>query len=200
MNETGFWWILFAIALYGALHSFLAANQVKRAVAQGIGQPAYDRFYRLFFSIVGAVTFLPVLALGASLPDQAIYTITSPWNFLARGGQLLALIGLAMGVLQTSALSFIGLRQVFDGSDAAPDKLIVNGLYRWVRHPLYTCTLLFLWLNPVMTWNVLALNLGVTLYMWIGSIFEERKLVDQFGEAYVEYRKKTPRIVPGLMV
>ena len=36
--------------------------------------------------------------------------------------------------------------------------------------------------------------------MWIGSIFEERKLVDQFGEAYVEYRRRTPRIIPGIRI
>ncbi|MFN7037866.1 MAG: methyltransferase family protein, partial [Bellilinea sp.] len=72
------------------------------------------------------------------------------------------------------------------------------GLYRWVRHPLYTCSLLFLWLMPVMSWNLLALNLGVTLYFIIGSRFEEDKLLDEFGEAYAEYRRRTPAFLPRL--
>ncbi len=48
-----------------------------------------------------------------------------------------------------------------------------------------------------MTWNLLALYLGLSAYLLIGSIFEERKLVQQFGKEYVEYRRRTPRIVPG---
>jgi len=101
-------------------------------------------------------------------------------------------------VMQTGAMAFIGLEQAlgFGSTRKAPDKLVVDGLYHWVRHPLYTASLLMIWLTPVMSWNVLALNLGLTAYLIIGSIFEERKLVQQFGDAYVEYRKHTPRIIP----
>jgi protein-S-isoprenylcysteine O-methyltransferase Ste14 len=51
---------------------------------------------------------------------------------------------------------------------------------------------------PVMSWNLLALNLGVTLYFIIGSRFEEDKLLDEFGEAYAEYRRRTPAFLPRL--
>jgi len=69
---------------------------------------------------------------------------------------------------------------------------VLTGLYRWVRHPLYTAGLLFIWLIPVMTANLLALNIGLTIYLITGALFEERKLVREFGEAYIEYRKVTP--------
>jgi protein-S-isoprenylcysteine O-methyltransferase Ste14 len=65
-----------------------------------------------------------------------------------------------------------------------------------VRHPLYTAGLLFIWLIPVMTANLLALNIGLTMYLIIGALFEERKLVREFGEAYIQYRKNTPMLVP----
>jgi methanethiol S-methyltransferase len=73
-----------------------------------------------------------------------------------------------------------------------------TGLYRYVRHPLYTCSILILWLVPVMTVNLLAFNLGATLYMTIGAFFEERKLVREFGGEYEAYRRHTPMLVPGL--
>ena len=76
--------------------------------------------------------------------------------------------------------------------------LVTRGPYRWVRHPLYTCALILIWLASPMTWNILALNLGISAYLWIGSIFEERKLVQQFGQMYKDYRKHTPRIIPGI--
>jgi protein-S-isoprenylcysteine O-methyltransferase Ste14 len=202
MNGTGFWWILLAVALYGLLHSILAANQTKEWAAARLGKDAYQRYYRLFFSIMGGLTFLPALALAALLPDRTIYTIPAPWVYLTLAIQGLAVVGLAAGLIQTGALSFLGIRQWLDydprRSAPRPEKLVKHGLYRWVRHPLYTCAYLFYWLAPVLSWNILALNLGVSAYLWIGSIFEERKLVAQFGRDYEAYRARTPRIIPGL--
>jgi protein-S-isoprenylcysteine O-methyltransferase Ste14 len=69
-------------------------------------------------------------------------------------------------------------------------------LYRLVRHPLYTFSLLVLWLNPVVSQNSLAFYLGATLYIVIGAYFEERKLLREFGEAYADYMRRTPMLIP----
>jgi protein-S-isoprenylcysteine O-methyltransferase Ste14 len=73
---------------------------------------------------------------------------------------------------------------------------VVRGLYRWVRHPLYTAGLVLIWLTPVMTLNIFSLNLGLTIYLVVGALIEERKLVREYGEAYEEYRKRTPMLIP----
>ena len=57
-------------------------------------------------------------------------------------------------------------------------------------------SLLFIWLMPVMTTSVLALNLGLTAYIYIGSLFEERRLVAEFGEPYTAYQRRVPRLIP----
>jgi protein-S-isoprenylcysteine O-methyltransferase Ste14 len=75
---------------------------------------------------------------------------------------------------------------------------VTNGLYRYVRHPLYTAGLLFIWLIPVMTVNLLALNIGLTAYLIVGARYEERKLVKEFGEEYLHYRERTPMLIPRL--
>ena len=77
---------------------------------------------------------------------------------------------------------------------------MTGGLYRWVRHPLYTCSLLLLWLVPTMTWNLLALAIGLTVYILMGIVFEERKLLREFGPAYAEYRRRTPGLIPFLKI
>jgi methanethiol S-methyltransferase len=200
--ETGFLWILLACAVYGAIHSVLAANGTKAWVKRTFGEQAYGRFYRLFFSLMGGVTFLPLLALAALLPDRQIYAIPAPWSVLAVLLQVAAITAIGMGVLQTGGMRFIGIEQVLhympQKSAPIPEKLVTGGLYRLVRHPLYTFSFVLLWLNPLMSWNILALNIGLSAYMLVGSVFEERKLVEQFGQAYVEYQKNTPRIVPGI--
>lgn len=193
---SGFWWVLLAAAAYGAIHSLLASRQARRLLERWLGE-GVSRYYRLGFSILAALTFLPVLVLVWLLPDRRIYAVPSPWSALTVLLQLTSLAGLAYGVLQTGPTRFLGLDLILDPRRSRRD-LVVRGLYHYVRHPLYTCTMLFLWLMPVMTWNLLAFNLGVSAYFIIGSRYEEDKLIEEFGQAYVEYRRRTPAFLPRL--
>jgi methanethiol S-methyltransferase len=199
MTNTGFWWIILACGLYAVLHSLLASRSIKARAARRFGPAVYQRYYRLFFSLMALVTTTALLALVWLLPDQVIYTIPVPWLYLTLLAQGLALAALVLGILQTGAMRFLGVRQVLEqtGKPSA-ERLIITGFYRWVRHPLYIASIVFIWLMPLMTWNLLALNLGLSSYMLIGTIFEEQKLVDQFGADYERYRRQTPRILPGL--
>jgi methanethiol S-methyltransferase len=206
MNTTGFWWVLLAAGIYSLFHSLLAENFFKRMVERVWGTRAFRRFYRLFFSFAGAVTLLPLPVLAVVLPDAVIYTIPAPWLWLTLALQATSLVGLAVGVLQAGALSFVGIRQLLEHAEpreaagrAGPEKLVVSGLYAYMRHPLYTFSLSFLWLTPVMTWNLLALIIAFSVYMLVGAyFFEEPKLIEQFGPDYEAYRRRTPMLIPGL--
>jgi protein-S-isoprenylcysteine O-methyltransferase Ste14 len=148
--------------------------------------------------LFAGVTLLPLLALPALLPDRGIYRIPFPWVLLSTFFQLIAAAALGIGLLQTGLWSFLGVQQLFVPIENHPPVLVVHGLYRWVRHPLYTAGLVFIWLIPVMTVNLLAFNLGLSGYILIGAIFEERKLLREYGMAYAEYQARTPMLVPGL--
>lgn len=194
---TGFWWVLLAMALYGLLHSLLAAHSVKRLAARVFGEAPVARYYRLFFSLQGGLTLLPALALVWLLPDQRLWAVPFPWVLLTLALQALAAVGLLVGVSQTGAMRFIGLEQALDpDSTRQPPQLVANGLYRWVRHPLYLCGIALIWLMPVMSANLLAFNLGATAYLMLGTIPEERKLRQELGPAYDDYRKRTPWLFP----
>jgi methanethiol S-methyltransferase len=203
-----FFWIILAIGVYGLVHSLLASKRAK-ALACRLNPQLAGRYYRLFFNLFGAVSFVPVLALAAFLPDRPIYSIPFPWRLLTFAGQVLAASGLLAGVLQTGAASFLGLAQWSGrGEDLcvrqeallqrSPTALVTSGLYHWVRHPLYTCGLLLIWLTPVLSWNGLAFNTGVTVYILVGIYFEERKLLAEFGDCYADYQRVTPMLIPGL--
>lgn len=190
--------ILAAITTYGLLHSWLASLQAKALARRGLGGAA-DRIYRLAYNLIAGISLLPVLVLPAVLPDHRLYTIPFPWTLLSLVIQALAALALLVGLLQTGVWSFIGLEQLLAPPDRQPPDLVVSGLYRWVRHPLYTAGLIFIWLTPVMTLNVLALNLGLSAYLFIGAYFEERKLLREFGQAYRSYQQRTPMFFPGLI-
>lgn len=186
--------LLLALAIWGIVHSFLASHFAKGMVSLKAGGAD---FYRLTYNVFALISFVPILYLMRTLPDQPIYQVASPWNLLMFGGQLFALLMLLIAFLQTDSLSFVGLRQLFEKETTGA--LITRGLYRIVRHPLYTFSLLFIWLTSTMTQNSLTVYLGATLYILIGTYFEERKLLLDFGEAYAEYQRKTPMLIPGLV-
>jgi methanethiol S-methyltransferase len=184
--------LLFAIAVYGLVHSWLASFQAKSLARRFLGRPA-DHWYRLAYNVFAVVSFLPVLAVLAAMPGRTIYAIPRPWVLMTLAIQALAGAALLIGILQTGIWSFVGLEQAFSASTAQqPGKLVVSGLYRWVRHPLYTAGLVILWFAPLMTTSLLIFNLGLTAYLVIGAMFEERKLLREYGETYREYQRRTP--------
>jgi protein-S-isoprenylcysteine O-methyltransferase Ste14 len=181
--------ILLSLALWGVVHSILASHFTKD-MFKGV------RLYRLGYNAFALITFAPILYLLVILEDLPLYQVSAPWSWVMFGGQALSVLLLLVAVLQTDTLSFVGLRQLFE--DEKPGQLVTRGLYNLVRHPLYLFSLTFLWLSPSMSVNSLVFNIGVTLYFIIGAYFEERKLLRDFGEAYAEYKRRTPFLVPGL--
>ena len=53
---------------------------------------------------------------------------------------------------------------------------------------------------PNMTWNLLAVCIGATVYILIGVRFEEHKLLRQFGKKYADYKRRTPLLIPGIKI
>jgi protein-S-isoprenylcysteine O-methyltransferase Ste14 len=182
-------------AAYAVLHSILASLAVKDWARRVFG-PGVERWYRLVYNIVAVITLLPLLPLLVWLPDQTLYVVPSPWRWLMVGGQLLALVGLAVSLLQTGLFQFLGLAQLMAEGPNRPEKLNVSGFYGWVRHPLYFFSLFFLWLTPIMTLNLLVTYLLLSFYFYLGTFYEERRLLAEFGSAYRDYQQRVPRLIP----
>jgi len=185
-----------AFAAWGIVHSLLASLALKDFFRKTFGD-GFLRLYRLGYNIFSVISILPILWWMWILPSDVLYLVHAPWKYLMLAGQGIAAFLLLYGVLQTDTLSFIGLRQLIE-SDSKPGMLITNGLYRFVRHPLYSAGLLFLWLTPTMTIDQLTVYISATIYIFIGAYFEERKLLREYGAVYADYKSVTPMIIPGL--
>ena len=196
MTET--FLLVITSILWAVVHSLTATPRAKALSARLFGQPATNRFYRFGYNIFSAITILPVLGLLILLPDQFLYRIPTPWLYLTLALQALAALLALLGVLQTGALEFIGLAQLIRKQPPAPSRLTTHGIYRYVRHPLYTANLIILWLTPEMTLNRLILWTIFSLYFVVGAAFEERKLLREFGQQYADYKAKTPMLIPRL--
>jgi protein-S-isoprenylcysteine O-methyltransferase Ste14 len=187
-------------ALYGVLHTTLAANRVKNWARHRWGARRVDRWYRLLFSVMGGLTFLPVLILAQALPDRHLYSIPPPWVWLTGGMQVVALVAFAVALFQTDVWRFVGLRQMVRGGEPVPvnrhERLVTSGPYRWVRHPLYSTAIAVMLLWPTMTVNLAAFFAVSIAYFYFGSMPEEQKLIEEFGDAYRRYQQVVPRLIP----
>jgi len=84
----------------------------------------------------------------------------------------------------------------------AHNTLQQNGLHRFVRHPLYLGTLMFVWgifiLFPFLN-NLLAC-LVMNIYILIGINWEEKQLLIEYGDSYRKYAEKVPGLIPWLFI
>lgn len=188
-------WLILAILVWGVVHSIMASLGFKNLLQRTLGS-GFMRFYRLFYNVFSTLSFVPILYLMVVLPNRSLYQVPAPWSYVMLAGQGLSVLMLFVTLLQTDTLAFVGLRQLF--TDDENGKLVTGGLYRFVRHPLYTFGLLILWLTPSMSTNSLVVYVSLTVYILVGAYFEEQKLLRIFGQEYADYKSATPMLIPGL--
>jgi len=180
--------------VWAVVHSLLASLRVKDWARRRLG-PSVNRWYRLAYVVFATITSGPMLLLVRLLPDRRLYTVAAPWRWVMVGGQVAAVAGMVWAVLKTGPSYFLGLSQLLARQSTA-GKLQVQGFYCRVRHPLYLLAILFIWLTPAMSVNLLTLYALITLYFVVGSVHEESRLIAEFGDAYRDYQQQVPRLIP----
>ena len=101
---------------------------------------------------------------------------------------------------------FLGITQIkrfMEGTYSTADldeklELRIEGPFKYSRHPIYLFSSIFLILRPTMDFFYLIFLINMLLYFYIGSYFEEKKLVTIFGDTYRQYQKDVPKIFPKL--
>jgi protein-S-isoprenylcysteine O-methyltransferase Ste14 len=113
-------------------------------------------------------------------------------------GLVVLYIGLVLRVLAVRELGALFTVQV---TIRQGHKLKTDGLYRYLRHPNYFAVLIcFTGFGITLNnWISLALVVLVVIAVFILRIrIEERILVEQFGDEYLDYKKRTSGFIPGV--
>ncbi|GGD38644.1 methanethiol S-methyltransferase [Pseudoxanthomonas indica] len=202
----------------GASASLLAALAVDLALLtlfavqhSGMARPAFKRWWTRFvpqaierstFVLVSSLVLLLLFWQWRPLP-QVVWQLQpgwAEWSLMA-----VSLLGWLMVLTSSFTINhfeLFGLRQVWlfvRGREAKDEPFVLRAMYRIVRHPLMLGFLIAFWATPSMTLGHLLFSGVVTGYIFVAVKFlEERDLVAAHGEAYREYQRTVPMLVPGI--
>lgn len=183
---------LLYLAAYAAVHSLLASLFFKKLVWRVFG-PSMDRWYFRLFGIFVALSLVPQVLLLLLFHGEVYYIVPSPWRWLMVAGQILA--GYTTIRAFTDAPHRFTISQQLHEADRH-EPLQPRGLYCFVRDPFLLSGLVQIWLTPFMTANLLLIYILTSVYLYLGSLHWEKRLLFQFGKEYEDYMKKMPRMIP----
>ncbi|WMW25073.1 isoprenylcysteine carboxylmethyltransferase family protein [Methanolobus sediminis] len=188
--------LIICLVGFAAIHSLLASLPFKRFIRRSLGSRA-DELYMPVYNLIAVITIIPLVYLLYKNPGEFLYIVPSPWRWLMVGGQVIALI-VGPRALRDAPHRFQLKAQL--SAPNSPDSIHLNihGVYRWIRDPFLLSGLVIMWLTPFMTTNLLIIYILTTIYLIMGSIHWESRLVAQFGDEYRDYQKHVHRIIPRL--
>lgn len=189
-------WNLILVIGFGAKHTYMAGDRFKNWYKNYFNEATTRSTYVL---ATGVYVFV-MLALWAPL-DGAIWQATGAYELVA-----LAFVALGWSVLFSATFminhfELFGLQQAWRAFVKLPPltlRFTQRGFYRWVRHPIMTGLLIALWSTPHMTTDRFIMAIAMTLYVFVGLFFEERKLKRNLGDTYKDYCQNVGMLLPKL--
>ncbi len=193
--------LVLLFGLYGYSHSLLASFRFKTFIKAKFGK--YIAFYRLIYNILVFIGLYLIWEFGPH-PSLLIYELNYPYDLIVLGLQLLSLVGVFWCFKYISFREFLGLAQFdrflkneYDENELYEKMTLrIEGPYKFSRHPVYLFSILFLLFRAEMNLFYLTMFVSFVAYFYIGSVYEEKKLVKVFGDDYIKYQKRVSRIFP----
>ncbi len=183
------------IALFGVQHSVMARPGFKAALTRWLPQPVERATYLMATVAVLAVLFLfwqPIPIKLFVFEDEAVRNVILAVSAL---GWFIAI----STTFLIDHFELFALKQAWcwlRGKPMTYPEFQINGYYKLVRHPMQFGILLGIWASPDMTVGRILFGGGLTIYVLIGLAFEERALLQAFGEQYRAYQQSTPMLIP----
>lgn len=194
---------ILAFILFAIIHTLLASDSVKSWLFATM--PGMQYYYRLFYNFT-AIILLGLIWFYVPVASGSVYEIPWPFNYVFHIFQLLGLAGLFWSARYFGGGMFTGIGQLKHAASHNPPsyhldepkttRMVVDGPFRYVRHPLYFFSIIVLLFHPYMSIKWALFTVCCILYFWLGSKPEEKKLITRFGRQYEQYRETVPALFP----
>jgi len=176
------------LLLFGVQHSVMARESFKK------------RLYQILPAALERSTFVWTsgAAMGATVLlwqpiDGLVWQTSGLASWLLLGGGVLGWAYLFGATFAINHWDLFGLRQSWlaaRGEEYTNVAFKERWMYRYSRHPIMLGVLIGIWSIPTMTATQFFLSAGLTLYVAIGVYFEERDLIRQWGQSYLNYKRR----------
>ena len=184
------------VCLFAIPHSIMARKSFKNFITRFLPRPIERSTYVLTAGVLLSILVIYWEPMGGEIwsvtPNTTLFYILYSLFFLGW-------IVLFISTFLINHFDLFGLRQTYLELKNKPYTALnfkVYSFYKYVRHPLYFGGILGIWATPKMTVTHFVFAILLTSYFIIGTLFEERDLMKEFGDKYREYKKKTPMLIP----
>ncbi len=171
---------------------------VRRSFRVRLSPVIQERYQGAIYSIASGIS-LAMVVIFWQRSEVSLAVLQGIPRLIAAAFSLLAVLVLALSFYALRSFDPLGISPVrahLRARKHQPGQFVLRGPYRWVRHPLYSCTLVLFWASPDVTADRLLLNLLWTAWICIGTLLEEHDLAREFGDIYRQYQKTVPMLVP----
>ncbi len=181
---------------FGAVHSILSGAGAKHRLNSFFGA-----YYRLSYNLFAVFHIGAVWVFGQMALDATPFALEPGIETALMAVRWLGIIVLVLALREYDLGLFSGLKQIRAGKQGVPEygdrdePLVTDGLHRFVRHPLYLGVTMIFWGGAISDFG-LATALWGSLYLFIGARHEERSLSALYGEAYADYKRRVPAVIP----
>jgi len=171
---------------------------IRKPFREKIGRFLPEAYFSALFAIASGIVLMIVILFW----QKTMYSFADAAGVFYWVLRLLFLVAVGGFYWGSSALGFFdpfgrrAIKKHLNSEKSEPLPFTFKGPYRWVRHPFYLFTLIMIWSCPHLTADRLLFNVLWSIWLVVGSIFEERDLVRAFGNEYREYQLKVPMLIP----
>lgn len=196
MNENIFRILAALILFSGAGISIYFRSKADRNSGGSISRNADGNLMMTVIRLVGLVLWLSPL----------VYLAHPAWMGWSKIGlpDWVRWLGVGIGILCVLGIYwlFISIGSGITPTSATrkEHELVTSGIYRWVRHPLYTVGSSFIGAFGLMAdnWFIIIMAALAFIAMAIRTPKEEANLIAKFGDEYRNYMKTTGAFLPKL--
>lgn len=174
------------------------SGMIRRSFRRGLKNFIPSHYQGAMYTVASGFVLLAFVVFWQQ-SDIILFEVYGLSGVFIRSFYFLSIIGICWGMLALRSIDMFGLDPILKNLQAKPSPttpFTIAGPYRWVRHPLYLFMIVLFWCVPSFTADRLLFNILWTTWVIIATIFEERDLIDDFGEAYRDYQAKVPMLVP----
>ena len=192
------YWILALLWItYCILHSSLITIAVTSFFKQRLGDNY--KYHRISYNTFAIVSLIPVVLYTYSVRQAPFFSWDGyllPIRYLLLGAGLLILYA---GSRHYDMQTFLGLKQIKGKVNHnlinTSGKIDSTGILGIIRHPFYSGSILMVWSSNLDV-SVLIVNIILSVYLIVGTLLEEQKLVKEFGNEYREYQQRVSMLFP----